>query len=87
MAKDATRLLGPATPVFNKIRFSSLDFDRNAPLQNHFTGLAFPKDIEEYINEEIAFGAIHGPFEHIPIPNLHVSPLMTRENLEQHIGG
>ena len=38
-----------------------LDFDKNSPLEsnnkNHHSGLAFPKDIDAYINEEIAFGA------------------------------
>ena len=81
MAKDAAWLLGPATLVFNKIRFSSgLRQKCTIRIQqkNHYSGLAFPNDIEEYINEEISFGAIHGPFEQIPIPNLHVSPSMTR---------
>ena len=60
-----------------------LDFDARAPLQsnhkNHFSAIAFPKDIEEYINEEIEFQAMYGPYDNPPIPNLHVSPLMTRE--------
>ena len=60
-----------------------LDFDTSAILEsnhkNHRSAIAFPKDIEEYINEEVKFQAIYGPYETPPIPNLHVSPLMTRE--------
>ena len=64
---------------------SPLDFDRKAPLEsnnkNHYSAIAFPKDVEEYINEEMNFEAIFGPFEDSPLPNLHISSLMTREKL------
>ena len=58
-----------------------LDFDRNSPLQdtleNHKSALEFPLDIQKYIDEELQFGAMVGPFPQYPIPT-HVSPLMTR---------
>ena len=58
-----------------------LDFDRNSPLQgtleNHKSALDFPSDIQKYIDEELQFGAMVGPFLQYPIPT-HVSPLMTR---------
>ena len=58
-----------------------LDFDRNCPLeptiQNHKSALQFPLEIQRYIDEELQYGAILGPFPQYPIPT-HVSPLMTR---------
>ena len=60
-----------------------LDFDRHSKLgkntKNHTSAVAFPKDIEAYLAEEIQYGAIHGPFKNPPIHNLHTSPFMTRE--------
>ena len=60
-----------------------LDFDTEATLESnhksHYSAVAFPEDIEKYINEEIEFQAIFGPYDIPPIQNLHVSPLMTRE--------
>ena len=60
-----------------------LDFDRNSKLgtnsKNHLSALAFPQDVEAYLQGEIKFGAIHGPFRNPPLDNLHTSPFMTRE--------
>ena len=60
-----------------------LDFDRHSKLgkntKNHASALAYPKDIEAYLAEEIQHGAIHGPFKDSPLDNLHTSPFMTRE--------
>ena len=39
----------------------------------------FPEDVEAYIQEEIGFGAIVGPFSDPPFQEFHVSPFMTRE--------
>ena len=39
----------------------------------------FPQDVEAYIQEEIEFGAIMGPFSDLPFQELHISPFLTRE--------
>ena len=60
-----------------------LDFDRHSKLgkntKNHMSAVAFPKDIDAYLAEEIQYGVIHGPFKNPPLSNLHISPFMTRE--------
>ena len=60
-----------------------LDFDRSTPLKqegdNHNSAKQYPQDIQTYLEQEIKFGAILGPFQTPPIQNLHHSPLMTRE--------
>ena len=59
-----------------------LDFDRNYPLQptetNHASAIAHADHIDKYLQDEMQFGAIYGPFDSKPFP-LHVSPFMTRE--------
>ena len=65
------------------IRFGfPLGFNRLCPLRhdigNHKSALEFPEHVDKYIEEEQKFGAIIGPFEEAPIPNLHYSPFMTR---------
>ena len=59
-----------------------LGFNRSCKLGkyegNHKSATDFPKDIQLYLKEEIEHGAIVGPFEKNPIPNGHISPLMTR---------
>ena len=59
-----------------------LDFDRNIQLQstelNHKSAIQFKDQVEKYIQEELSFKAICGPFENKPI-NCHISPMMTRE--------
>ena len=58
-----------------------LDFDRSKPLQptydNHASAIQYIDCVEQYINEELQYGAIYGPFKDLPFP-VHVSPLMTR---------
>ena len=39
----------------------------------------YPKDVEAYLKEEMAFGAIVGPFSDPPFKEFHISPFMTRE--------
>ena len=46
---------------------------------NHNSALHYPSDIDAYLQEEIKFGAILGPFDTPPMPNMHHSPFMTRE--------
>ena len=60
-----------------------LDFNRTSKLgkntKNHKSATMFPEDVEAYIQEEIGFGAIVGPFSDPPFQEFHVSPFMTRE--------
>ena len=69
-----------------------LDFDRKNILEcdnkKHSSATDCPQDIEVYLNEEIQFGAILGPFSADPIPECHNSPFMTREkpnSLHRHV--
>ena len=59
-----------------------IGFNRNCPLyhdgSNHTSALQYPDDIDKYLEEEIQFGAIVGPFSVNPIDKCHVSPMMTR---------
>ena len=66
------------------IRFGfPLDFNRLAPLQSHeendFSAKTYLEDVQAYLQEEIKHKAILGPFDQPPLPDLHVSPFMTRE--------
>ena len=45
---------------------------------NHTSAITYSQHIDKYLQDELQFGAIHGPFDSKPFP-LHVSPLMTRE--------
>ena len=45
---------------------------------NHSSTVDCPKDIEAYIEEELQYGALLGPFKDNPIPQGHCSPFMTR---------
>ena len=45
---------------------------------NHASANLFTKDVLHYLQEEASFKAILGPFDAPPIPNLHISPFMTR---------
>ena len=60
-----------------------LSFDKNTELIssniNHSSATNCPEDIAVYLKEERTFGAILGPFTKPPVPNLHVSPFLTRE--------
>ena len=59
-----------------------LDFDTASPLQhketNHASAKLFAKDVSHYLQEEMSFKAILGPFDAPPIEHLHISPFMTR---------
>ena len=59
-----------------------LDFDNASPLQheenNHASANLFTKDVSHYLQEEMGFKAILGPFDAPPIKNLHIYPFMTR---------
>ena len=56
-----------------------LDFDRQSQLisseVNHTSAIEHAEHIEQYISEELRYGALYGPFRETPIP---ISPLMTR---------
>ena len=47
--------------------------------KNHRSAVMFPQDLEAYIQQEIGFGGIVGPFSDPPFQELHISPFMTRE--------
>ena len=59
-----------------------INFDRRSPLQpnynNHPSGVRYGADIDFYIDTEIGFEALAGPFEGPPVTYFHASPLMTR---------
>ena len=59
-----------------------LDFDMASPLQhqetNHASAKLFANDVSHYLQEKMSFKAILGPFDALPIENLHISPFMTR---------
>ena len=66
------------------IRFGfPLDFNRQAHLvshsDNHSSAKAYLKDIDAYLQEEIAHKAILGPYDQPPLAGLHRSPFMSRE--------
>ena len=69
-------------PLLNKYGFP-IDFDRNAKichdLGNHNSANQYPDHVLHYLQEEIQYGAIVGPFKVSPIDKLHVSPFMTRD--------
>ena len=59
-----------------------LDFNRSCVLNheqgNHKSAADFPADVDAYIEEELHYGALLGPFPKHPIPEGHCSPFMTR---------
>ena len=69
-------------PLLIKYGFP-IDFDRNAQichdLGNHNSANQYPEHVLHYLQEEIQYGAIVGPFKVPPINKLHVSPFMTRD--------
>ena len=50
----------------------------NRDIVNHFSALQHPSAVTEYLHKEINLGAILGPFEDVPYPEFHCSPLLTR---------
>ena len=66
------------------IRFGfPLDFDHKIPLKmnesSHKSAVDFQDHVELYLQEEMNYGAILGPFKDPPIKQMHISPFMTRE--------
>ena len=59
-----------------------LDFCRDGIFQpsdtNLMSALQNTSHVEQYISEELSYGAIHGPYHEKPFP-MHVSPLMVRD--------
>ena len=59
-----------------------LDFDRTCPLdpieENHTSANENVEDISQFLEEEIKYQAILGPFDKKPI-DMHVSPLLVRD--------
>ena len=58
-----------------------LDFDRTSLLSstknNHTSALSDIEHVRRYVEEELQYEAIIGPFDTVPC-SLHISPLMTR---------
>ena len=66
------------------IRFGfPLDFDRNSKLEshseNHASAKNYPQHVQAYLEEEMEYNAILGPFDQPPLKSIHTSPFMTRE--------
>ena len=59
-----------------------IDFQRSAPLQptdfNHPSARQFSEHVDFYIQTELGWGALAGPFTEPPVSYFHSSPLMTR---------
>jgi hypothetical protein len=49
----------------------------NLAVTNHGSATNFPTVVDNYLSEEIQFGAMLGPFSDPPFRDLHCSPLMT----------
>ena len=45
---------------------------------NHASALQYPQAIEQYLDKECKAGAMIGPFQKIPDPDFHCSPMLTR---------
>ena len=54
------------------------DFKYNTIVDNHPSASQFPEAVNDYLQTEIAYNAIVGPFDASPFEKLHVSPMMTR---------
>ena len=59
-----------------------VNFSRDQPListyTNHASARHFPADINYYIQTEMSYEALIGPFDGPPVDYTHISPLMTR---------
>ena len=59
-----------------------IDFDRSCVLSssenNHSSAQQFSKDVGVYLDNEVSYNAMYGPFNEKPI-KMHISPLMTRD--------
>ena len=47
---------------------------------NHSSAKAYPKEVTQFIQEELSHDALFGPFDQIPHPAFTWAPLMTRPN-------
>ena len=47
-------------------------------MRNHPSAVAYPQHVQHYIETEIQYRALLGPFSCLPFETFHVSPLMTR---------
>ena len=50
----------------------------NNASDNHQSARAWSGQVQQFIDDELAHGALLGPFEEIPHPNFTLAPLMTR---------
>ena len=59
-----------------------LDFDRKCTLEsthtNHASAIKHSEHVADYIQTEMQYGAIYGPFAQTPFP-CHISPFLTRD--------
>ena len=72
------------TQVVQLIRYGfPLSFNNATKLgkfkTNHSTAVDFKEHVHNYLQEEVGFKAMLGPFDEPPIPDLHISPLLTRD--------
>ena len=80
LLKDSTDAI-----LFDYIRFGFplaldyIDFEYNLTCDNHSLATEHPKDVNIYLNKEVSYNAMAGPYTVKPIERLHVSPLLTRE--------
>ena len=49
----------------------------NKNVTNHYSALAHPQAVQEYLDKEVALGAMLGPVDKIRAEEVHCSPLMT----------
>ena len=65
-----------------------LDFDRVSDLvctkENHSSAVQFSEHVTTYINEELSYSAMLGPFDH-KSTQLHISPFVTREKQDSEV--
>ena len=65
-----------------------LDFDRNCilgqTLENYTSANDYVSHVTKYIEEELKFGAMIGPFDKKPC-TLHISPFMTRDKAQLEV--
>ena len=55
------------------------DFHLSCDYKNHKPALEFSEHVDTYLEEELKFGAILGPFHQHPTHKAHFSPFTTRE--------
>ena len=60
------------------LSLTDLDRIHNVNVTNHFTALAYPTAIQQYLDKEKLFGAILGPSAEVNSQQFHCSPLLTR---------